>query len=209
MKERELIIKPHYFVALLIYFIKSLIFIFIIVVGFKVLNLVLGYDIIEIILDTMRMSMENIADTNSPLFRSIVIDYVEHRVIHILLITLLLTFMQQSDTLNKHWHFNNKEFEFREGIWGIKKTTVPLDKIVRVYGVPKADFGNIGHMYIELSMREKKLKLPYVFEIDKMTKEISSISDKYKEKVIEKDIEEDIEEDIKKDLLNARKSKNK
>lgn len=209
MKKEELIIKPHYFVALLIYFLKSLAFIFILIFSFKLINYSLGYDLIAFIVDTLSISIENIINTDSPLFKSIILGYFEDTIFDVLLATLILTFVQQSNTLNKGWIFTNKELEFREGVFGMKKTIVPLDKIIRVYGVPKADFRHIGHMFIELSIREKKLKLPYVFQIDKLTKEISTLVDRYKEEIIEKDIEEDIEKDIEKNIINKTISKDK
>jgi len=54
----------------------------------------------------------------------------------------------------------------------------------------------MGDMYIQVAIREKKLRLPFVFETEDKVKEISRRVDKYKEEDIEKKIETDIIKNI-------------
>ena len=49
-----------------------------------------------------------------------------------------------------------------------------------------------GDIYIELSIKEKRLKLPFVFDAEQIIKKISNMVERYKEKVIEEDIKKDI-----------------
>lgn len=192
MEEKEIIIRPHYLTAFCIYFVKFLIFIVIIIFSFKIINKILGYDLIMSIVDTLRIAIGNIMELDSSITSSLGIEFLEDNIFNIFLTTLILAFVKHSTIINKSWQFTSKEFKFGEGIFSIKKTILPLENIIRVYTVAKADFKNIGDIYIELSTREKKLKLPCVFHTDDLVKEISKRVDKYKESIIEKDIERDL-----------------
>ncbi|MBD3164058.1 hypothetical protein GF323_02580 [Candidatus Woesearchaeota archaeon] len=197
MEQEELAIRPHYFTALAIYFLKSLIFVLIIVFTFQIMRIILGIDIIGIIIESIQISIENIFDIDSPLLEAIGLEFLEDRVINIFIATLLLTFAQQSNVINKMWTVTNNEIRYNEGFFSLKNTTAELDKVMRVYGIPRADFKNMGDIYIELSTREKKLKLPCVYHVDALVREISARAEKYKEMIIEKDIERDIGKGIK------------
>jgi len=193
MSENEIIIKPHRFTALFIYFLKSLIFILIFLFSFKVINKIIGYDLIMYIVETMQIAFRSIIQSESYyLTHSFGLQFLEEKVVYIFLVSLLLAFAQQSNIINKYWKFTNRRFEFVEGFFSLKKTVVSLDKITRIYSVPKADFRGTGDIYIELSIKEKRLKLPFVFDAEQIIKKISNMVERYKEKVIEEDIKKDI-----------------
>ena len=193
-ESNELVIRVHLVTALLLTALKAVIFIGIAVICFEFVNHVLGYDNVAYVFETIKMAIDSIMQSDTPLIHDILIDFIEDHAFDIVVGTILLYYLNRSSVINKYWKFTDSEFTFKEGFLSLNKKSLPLDKIMRVYAVPKFDYKNTGHLFIDLNLREKKLRLPYVFHIDEKVAEISRRVDKFKESRIEEDIERDMEQ---------------
>lgn len=192
MEDHEILIKPHYFVALGVFFIKAILFVVIIFFSFQVINLIVGHNILLESFETVKIAFENIGYLRNTLYVNMGLDFLEDRITDIVIVTVLLVFAQHSSILNRYWKLTDSELEYKEGLLSVRKTIVTLDAVMRVYAIQKADIKKLGDLYLELSTREKKLRLPFVFYTEDLVKEIHERVEKYKKSLIEEDVEKKV-----------------